>query len=249
MVRALLLDKQTSPVPAPAPVKAVEQSCVTCGGAHSYRNCPTTNGNNYRDNIQEYVSQAAAANFNLGNSGYRPPPDGKPNQTHGFSSYDNTTAQQPHKQSESLEPEPKPKPLKKSRLNIPELRISQIDEAECDPEKDILLLKAIQIVAFNTTSQPCNYFPSHEKLSAYTLSVKLMNEAESRYTTTEKEMLAVVYAFEKFRSYLVMNKCTVYTDHSASISLAKKDSKGEMLRWFLLPSRVDLIVTTKGAET
>ncbi|GJR87256.1 hypothetical protein Tco_0211267 [Tanacetum coccineum] len=74
MVRALLLDKQTSLVPAPAPVKVVEQSCVTCGGAHSYRNCPATNSNNYRDNIQEYVSQAAAANFNQGNSGYRPPP-------------------------------------------------------------------------------------------------------------------------------------------------------------------------------
>ncbi|GJW93195.1 reverse transcriptase domain-containing protein, partial [Tanacetum coccineum] len=74
MVRALLLDKQTSPVPAPAPVKAVEQSCVTCGGGHSYQNCPATNGNIYRDNIQEYVSQAAAANFNQGNSGYRPPP-------------------------------------------------------------------------------------------------------------------------------------------------------------------------------
>ncbi|GKB36840.1 hypothetical protein Tco_0881782 [Tanacetum coccineum] len=73
-LRALLLDKQTSPVPAPAPVKAVEQSCVTCGGAHSYRNCPATDSNNYRDNIQEYVSQAAAANFNQGNSGYRPPP-------------------------------------------------------------------------------------------------------------------------------------------------------------------------------
>ncbi|GJV08793.1 reverse transcriptase domain-containing protein [Tanacetum coccineum] len=74
MVRALLLDKQTSPVPAPAPVKAIEQSCVTCGGAHSYRNCPATDSNNYRDNIQEYVSQAAAINFNQGNSGYRPPP-------------------------------------------------------------------------------------------------------------------------------------------------------------------------------
>ncbi|GJV11059.1 reverse transcriptase domain-containing protein [Tanacetum coccineum] len=61
---------------------------------------------------------------------------------------------------------------------------------------------------------------------------KTMNEAESRYTTTEKEMLAVVYAFEKFRSYLVMNKCTVYTDHSALKYLfAKKDSKARLLRW------------------
>ncbi|GJW27158.1 hypothetical protein Tco_0040969 [Tanacetum coccineum] len=58
---------------APAPVKAVEESCVTCGGAHSYRNCPATDGNVYRDNIQEYVSQAAAANFNQGNTDYRAP--------------------------------------------------------------------------------------------------------------------------------------------------------------------------------
>ncbi|GJW82068.1 reverse transcriptase domain-containing protein [Tanacetum coccineum] len=65
MVKALLLDKKSQ---APAPVKAVEESCVTCGGAHSYRNCPATDGNVYRDNIQEYVSQAAAANFNQGNT-------------------------------------------------------------------------------------------------------------------------------------------------------------------------------------
>ncbi|GKA39541.1 reverse transcriptase domain-containing protein [Tanacetum coccineum] len=71
MVKALLLDKQKSQ--APATIKAVEESCVTCGGAHSYRNCPTTDGNNYRDNIQEYVSQAAAVNYNQGNTGYRPP--------------------------------------------------------------------------------------------------------------------------------------------------------------------------------
>ncbi|GKF51312.1 reverse transcriptase domain-containing protein [Tanacetum coccineum] len=44
---------------------------------------------------------------------------------------------------------------------------------------------------------------------------KTMNEAESQYTTTEKEMLAVVYAFEKFWSYLILNKSVVYTDHSA----------------------------------
>ncbi|GJX95068.1 reverse transcriptase domain-containing protein [Tanacetum coccineum] len=73
------------PVPAPAPVKAVEQSCVTCGGAHSYRNCPATDSNNYRDNIQEYVSQAAAANFNQGNSGYRPPPMANTKSTTRFS--------------------------------------------------------------------------------------------------------------------------------------------------------------------
>ncbi|GJT65751.1 hypothetical protein Tco_1017231 [Tanacetum coccineum] len=70
MVKALLLDKKTQ---APTPVKAVKESCVTCGGAHSYRNCPATDGNVYRDNIQEYVSQAAAANFNQGNTGYRAP--------------------------------------------------------------------------------------------------------------------------------------------------------------------------------
>nr|GFB12328.1 reverse transcriptase domain-containing protein [Tanacetum cinerariifolium] len=69
MVRALLLDKknQSSALahsPTPAPLKAVEPNYVTCGGAHSYQNCPATNGNVYRDNIQEYVSQAS--NFNQG---------------------------------------------------------------------------------------------------------------------------------------------------------------------------------------
>ncbi|GJV31819.1 hypothetical protein Tco_1392219 [Tanacetum coccineum] len=64
---------QTKKAQAPAPVKAVEQSCVTCGGAHSYKNCPATDGNVYRDNIQEYVSQASAANFNQGNTNSRPP--------------------------------------------------------------------------------------------------------------------------------------------------------------------------------
>ncbi|GJR57123.1 hypothetical protein Tco_1499285 [Tanacetum coccineum] len=72
MVKALLLDKKNQS-PAPTPIKAVEESCVTCGGAHSYQTCPATTGNVYRDNIQEYVSQAAAANYNHGNTGYRAP--------------------------------------------------------------------------------------------------------------------------------------------------------------------------------
>ncbi|GKC21250.1 reverse transcriptase domain-containing protein [Tanacetum coccineum] len=72
MVKALLPDKKNQNQ-VPTPVKAVEESCVTCGGTHSYRNCPATDGNIYRDNIQEFVSQAAVANFNQGNTSYRAP--------------------------------------------------------------------------------------------------------------------------------------------------------------------------------
>nr|GEU89831.1 reverse transcriptase domain-containing protein [Tanacetum cinerariifolium] len=71
LVRALLLNKKGQNQ-SPAPVKAVEESCVICGGAHSYYNCPATDGNVYRDNIQEFVSQAFAVNYNQGNTGYRP---------------------------------------------------------------------------------------------------------------------------------------------------------------------------------
>nr|GEY00070.1 reverse transcriptase domain-containing protein [Tanacetum cinerariifolium] len=65
---------------------------------------------------------------------------------------------------------------------------------------------------------------------------KTMNDAESNYITIEKEMLAVVYAFKKFRSYLIMNKSIVHTDHFALKYLfAKKDAKARLLRcalWF-----------------
>nr|GEV88574.1 hypothetical protein [Tanacetum cinerariifolium] len=72
MVKALLIDKK-SQNQAPATVKAAEESCVTCGGAHSYQNCPATDGNVYRDNIQEFISQPSAVNYNQGNTSYRPP--------------------------------------------------------------------------------------------------------------------------------------------------------------------------------
>nr|GEU36076.1 hypothetical protein [Tanacetum cinerariifolium] len=79
---------------------------------------------------------------------------------------------------------------------------------------------------------------------------KTMTEAESNYTTTEKEMLVVVYAFEKFRSYLIMNKSNVYTDHSAHKYLfAKKDSKARLLRWVLVLQEFTFkVIDTKGAE-
>nr|GFB33402.1 reverse transcriptase domain-containing protein [Tanacetum cinerariifolium] len=79
---------------------------------------------------------------------------------------------------------------------------------------------------------------------------KTMTQAETNYTTTEKEMLAVVYAFEKFRSYLIMNKIIVYTDHSALKYLfAKKVAKASLLRWILLLQEFNFkVIDTKGAE-
>nr|GEZ23200.1 retrovirus-related Pol polyprotein [Tanacetum cinerariifolium] len=79
---------------------------------------------------------------------------------------------------------------------------------------------------------------------------KTMTEAESNYTTTKKEMLAVVYAFEIFRSYLILNKSIVYTDHSAFKYLfAKKDSKPRLLHWVLLLQEFKFkVIDTKGAE-
>nr|GEZ37615.1 hypothetical protein [Tanacetum cinerariifolium] len=79
---------------------------------------------------------------------------------------------------------------------------------------------------------------------------KTMIQAEMNYTTTEKEMLAVVYAFEKFHSYLIMNKSIIYTDHSALKYLfAKKDAKARLLRWILLLQEFDFkVIDTKGAE-
>ncbi|GJX78519.1 reverse transcriptase domain-containing protein [Tanacetum coccineum] len=56
---------------------------------------------------------------------------------------------------------------------------------------------------------------------------KTMSEAQAYYTTTEKELLAVVYAFEKFRSYLILSKSIVYTDHSAIKYLFAKKSKAK----------------------
>nr|GEU79781.1 reverse transcriptase domain-containing protein [Tanacetum cinerariifolium] len=77
-----------------------------------------------------------------------------------------------------------------------------------------------------------------------------MTDAQANYTTTEKELLAVVYAFEKFRPYLVLSKSIVYTDHSAlKYLLNKQDAKPRLLCWVLLLQEFDITVCNKkGAE-
>ena len=64
---------------------------------------------------------------------------------------------------------------------------------------------------------------------------KTLNEAWRNYTTTEKELLAMVYALDKFRAYLVGSDIVIFTDHSAlKYLLTKQNSKARLIRWVLL---------------
>ncbi|GJW27686.1 reverse transcriptase domain-containing protein [Tanacetum coccineum] len=75
---------------------------------------------------------------------------------------------------------------------------------------------------------------------------KTMTDTQAHYATTEKELLAVVYAFEKFWPYLVLSKTIVYTYHSVvKYLLAKQDAKPRLLRWILLLQEFDVIIRDK----
>ncbi|KAB2597246.1 hypothetical protein D8674_000166 [Pyrus ussuriensis x Pyrus communis] len=75
---------------------------------------------------------------------------------------------------------------------------------------------------------------------------RTLNDAQLNYSTTEKELLAVVFALEKFRSYLIGTKVIVFSDHAAlKYLLTKKDAKPRLIRWILLLQEFDLEIKDK----
>jgi hypothetical protein len=89
-----------------------------------------------------------------------------------------------------------------------------------------------------------------KKLHAIYYASKTLDDAQINYATTEKELLAVVYACEKFRPYLVASKVIIYTDHSAlKYLMTKKDAKPRLIRWILLLQEFNIeIRDKKGSE-
>ena len=79
---------------------------------------------------------------------------------------------------------------------------------------------------------------------------KTLNEVQRNYTTTEKELLAMVYALDKFRAYLVGSNIVIFTDHSAlKYPLTKQNAKARLIRWVLLLQEFNLqIKDKKGVE-
>jgi hypothetical protein len=89
-----------------------------------------------------------------------------------------------------------------------------------------------------------------KKLNVIHYASKTLDAAQKNYATTEKEFLAVVFACDKFRPYIIDSKVTMHTDHATiRYLMSKRDAKHRLIRWVLLLQEFDMhIVDRKGAK-
>ncbi|GJT41888.1 reverse transcriptase domain-containing protein [Tanacetum coccineum] len=111
------------------------------------------------------------------------------------------------------------------------------DFSNFDPDNLVLMFHFVALLS-HQICKPNNY------------GSKTLNDAQAHYTTTEKELLAVVFSFDKFRPYLILLKIMVYTNHSALKYLfSKQDAKPRLIRWVLLLQGFNIkIKDKKGIE-
>ena len=77
-------------------------------------------------------------------------------------------------------------------------------------------------------------------------SSKTFNEAQENYSTTENEMLAMVFACEKFKPYILGSHVIIHTDHAAiKYLMTKKEAKPRLIKWVLLLQEFDLEIKDK----
>ncbi|GJX06680.1 reverse transcriptase domain-containing protein [Tanacetum coccineum] len=110
----------------------------------------------------------------------------------------------------------------------------EVDKAKIDVISKLPLPTNIKVGAVLGQKDGKNFHPIY-------FASKTLNPAQQKYTVTEKELMAVVFAFDKFRSYLILSKTIVHTDHSALRHLFKKqDAKPRLIRWILLLQEFDI---------
>ncbi|GJX38555.1 reverse transcriptase domain-containing protein [Tanacetum coccineum] len=147
--------------------------------------------------------------------------------------------------------------VKDAPFNFSEECIQAFDKLKCELTHALIMIKPDWSLPFEIMCDASDYaveavlgqsVDKHFKPIHY--ASKTMNEAQENYTTTEKELLAVVFAFDKFCQYLVLSKTIVFTDHSALWYLfTKQDAKLRLIRWILLLQEFDIeIRDKKGAK-
>src|SRR3954470_9206494 len=85
-----------------------------------------------------------------------------------------------------------------------------------------------------------------KKLDVIHYASKTLDSAQKNYATTEKEFLAVVFACDKVRQYIVDSKVIIHTDHVAiKYLMQKKDAKARLIRWVLILQEFDLKIVNR----